>query len=110
MCERHSAEEMRQRLSPAASVILGAITFYRLSFSMILGRQCRFLPTCSEYAAEAIRKHGAWRGMCLALARISRCHPWGESAFDPVPDVTAGKWWQIGAIVRSRRSKMEVHT
>jgi putative membrane protein insertion efficiency factor len=43
------------------------------------------LPTCSDYAAEAIRRHGAWAGFWLGLARVSRCHPWGGEGFDPVP-------------------------
>ncbi|MDX1738212.1 MAG: membrane protein insertion efficiency factor YidD [Alphaproteobacteria bacterium] len=51
-----------------------------------MGRQCRFLPTCSEYAMEAIKKHGPARGSMLAMRRIGRCHPWGESGYDPVPD------------------------
>jgi putative membrane protein insertion efficiency factor len=46
---------------------------------------CRYLPTCSEYAAEAVRVHGAWRGTRLAMSRISRCHPWGGTGYDPVP-------------------------
>lgn len=70
----------------AARLLLGLIHFYRYTFSFFLGRQCRFLPTCSEYALEAVRRHGAVRGGGLALRRISRCHPWGGSGHDPVPD------------------------
>jgi putative membrane protein insertion efficiency factor len=69
-----------------ARLLIGLIGIYRLTFSAILGRSCRFLPTCSEYAEEALRKHGAARGSWLALRRIARCHPWGGSGFDPVPD------------------------
>ena len=71
--------------SPAARLILGAILVYRYSLSAVLGRQCRFAPTCSEYAADAVRSHGALRGGWLGLKRIGRCHPWGGSGYDPVP-------------------------
>lgn len=63
------------------------IHLYRYTLSSLAGRQCRYLPTCSEYAAEAIDRNGAWRGLWLALARLARCHPWGGSGYDPVPDI-----------------------
>lgn len=69
----------------AARLLLGLIFVYRVTLSSIMGRQCRFLPTCSEYAAEAIRLHGVRRGGALAFKRVTRCHPWGGSGFDPVP-------------------------
>lgn len=66
-----------------------AVTFliraYQLSLSGILGRQCRFLPTCSDYTAEAVTRHGLWRGSVLGAQRVCRCHPWGGSGYDPVP-------------------------
>jgi putative membrane protein insertion efficiency factor len=58
---------------------------YKLTLSPWIGRQCRFLPTCSDYAAEALIRHGALRGGMLAARRLCRCHPWGGSGFDPVP-------------------------
>ncbi len=61
------------------------IWIYRHSLSFFIGRQCRFEPSCSAYADEAIKIHGAWRGALLALKRISRCHPWGGQGYDPVP-------------------------
>lgn len=61
------------------------IWLYRHSFSYFLGRQCRFEPSCSVYADEALRLHGAWKGGLLALKRIARCHPWGGTGYDPVP-------------------------
>ena len=70
---------------PAARLMLIAIQAYRLTLSAFLGRQCRFAPTCSEYAADAIRSYGALRGGWLGLKRIGRCHPWGGSGYDPVP-------------------------
>ncbi len=58
---------------------------YKLTLSPLIGRQCRFLPTCSEYAAEALISHGPWRGAWMATSRVCRCNPWGGSGFDPVP-------------------------
>jgi putative membrane protein insertion efficiency factor len=58
---------------------------YQLAISPLLGPRCRFYPSCSQYAIEAIEAHGALRGMWLAIKRISRCHPWHEGGFDPVP-------------------------
>jgi putative membrane protein insertion efficiency factor len=59
---------------------------YRWCVSPFLGRHCRFVPTCSAYALEALDSHGAWRGSVLAVRRICRCHPWGGAGFDPVPE------------------------
>ena len=67
-------------------VMLGLIRAYQLTLSPWLGRQCRFTPTCSAYAAEAIRRFGPKRGAWLALKRLGRCHPWGAPGYDPVPD------------------------
>ena len=58
---------------------------YRHSLSLFMGGQCRFVPTCSAYADEALRLHGAAKGGKLALRRLCRCHPWGGHGFDPVP-------------------------
>jgi putative membrane protein insertion efficiency factor len=68
------------------SAILLLIRIYQLTLSSVLGRRCRFLPTCSDYARQAIEKHGLLCGGQLALRRIGRCHPWGGEGFDPVPD------------------------
>jgi hypothetical protein len=76
--------------------LIAIIRIYQLTFSMIFGRTCRYLPTCSEYASDAIAKHGAWRGFLLAVARVSRCHPWGGEGFDPVPETYEGPVWRIG--------------
>ena len=61
------------------------ILVYQKIISPLLGPSCRFHPTCSEYAKEAIEEHGIPRGTLLALKRISKCHPLGDSGFDPVP-------------------------
>ena len=66
--------------------LLGGIWIYRLFLSPFLGRQCRYLPTCSCYAEEALRRHGAVKGGWLTVRRLARCHPWGGSGYDPVPD------------------------
>jgi hypothetical protein len=66
--------------------LLAAIKLYQLTLSPWLGRQCRYLPTCSAYAAESIERFGALRGSWLALKRLGRCHPWGGSGYDPVPE------------------------
>jgi putative membrane protein insertion efficiency factor len=68
------------------AAILLLIRMYQLTLSSLLGRQCRFLPTCSDYARQAIEKHGILCGGRLALRRIGRCHPWGGEGFDPVPE------------------------
>jgi uncharacterized protein len=73
-------------LSPLAHGLRGAVLAYRYTLSGLIGRTCRFAPSCSEYAAEAIERHGAFGGSWLALRRIARCHPWGGSGYDPVPE------------------------
>jgi len=70
----------------AIAVLLAVIRAYQLTLSSLMGRSCRFLPTCSDYAMEALQRHGLGRGSLLALRRMAKCHPWGGSGFDPVPD------------------------
>lgn len=76
-------------MSPAGAVrafLLGLIRLYQLTLSPWLGTQCRYEPTCSKYAAEALEQHGVVRGVWLAAKRLGRCHPWGgRSGYDPVP-------------------------
>ena len=59
---------------------------YRWLISPFLGVNCRYQPTCSRYALDAIERHGAWRGSWFAIRRIGRCHPWGGAGHDPVPE------------------------
>ncbi|HEV7803209.1 MAG TPA: membrane protein insertion efficiency factor YidD [Burkholderiales bacterium] len=66
-------------------ILLGLIAGYRYLLSPLLGPSCRFYPTCSAYASEAIDRYGALRGSWLALKRILKCHPWHPGGFDPVP-------------------------
>ncbi len=74
-----------------SAVLRGLIRGYQLFLSPLLPPSCRYLPSCSEYAAEAIARHGAWRGTWLALLRLLRCHPWGGSGYDPVPPQVRGR-------------------
>jgi len=72
-------------MSIAARAAKWMIRLYQAAFSPYFGRQCRFLPTCSEYAWQAIDKYGFWRGGGLAVRRIMRCHPLSAGGYDPVP-------------------------
>ena len=66
--------------------LIQLIRFYRLAISPWLGANCRYEPSCSSYAIEALQVHGILKGSALAARRIGRCHPWGGSGYDPVPD------------------------
>ncbi|MGA2549456.1 MAG: membrane protein insertion efficiency factor YidD [Burkholderiaceae bacterium] len=68
-------------------VLLSFIGLYRATIRPFLGTRCRFHPSCSEYALESIRSHGAVRGAILALRRVGRCNPWHAGGYDPVPPV-----------------------
>ena len=68
-----------------ARLLIGLVRLYRYLLSPWWGAQCRFTPTCSEFAIEALRRHGALKGAWLAARRVSRCHPWHAGGFDPVP-------------------------
>jgi putative membrane protein insertion efficiency factor len=71
-------------------VLLGAIRLYQVTLASVMGGQCRFEPSCSHYAAEAIERHGVTRGVRLAAWRLLRCHPFARAGYDPVPLVKAG--------------------
>jgi uncharacterized protein len=72
-------------VSLPARVLVAAIGLYRGLISPLLGRHCRYEPTCSRYAMDAVSRYGAARGGLMALRRIGRCHPWAPGGFDPVP-------------------------
>lgn len=76
-------------MTPFAHIVALPVRAYRLIFSPWVGFNCRYQPTCSAYAMEALEKHGAIKGSLLAARRIGRCHPWGSSGYDPVPGSTS---------------------
>jgi hypothetical protein len=69
-----------------AKPLLALVWLYRKGVSPLLGANCRFEPSCSAYAEQALRQYGGFKGGWLALKRISRCHPWGGSGYDPLPN------------------------
>lgn len=66
-------------------IVLLPVYFYRICISPFIPPRCRYTPTCSQYALDAVKKHGVIKGGWLAIKRILRCHPWGGSGYDPVP-------------------------
>lgn len=76
---------MTDEVSPVARVCIGAVRLYQWTLRPFIGANCRFYPTCSEYAVDALRRHGALRGAGLAGWRVLRCNPWTQGGYDPVP-------------------------
>ncbi len=72
-------------MSAVAGVLAGAVRAYQLTLRPVIGAHCRFEPSCSHYAIDALRTHGAARGSLLAARRVLRCNPWTASGYDPVP-------------------------
>jgi putative membrane protein insertion efficiency factor len=79
-------------MTPAAHLAVGLVRTYQWTIRPLIGAHCRFWPSCSEYAVEAFKEHGALHGGALAARRILRCNPWHEGGYDPVPPAhrTAG--------------------
>lgn len=75
-------------MTPAAAALTGAVRVYQYTLRPFIGAHCRYEPSCSHYAVEALRLHGALRGSALSARRILRCNPWQAGGFDPVPPPT----------------------
>lgn len=75
----------RSLCKPLGWLFVGLIRFYQCAISPWFPAACRFTPTCSQYALEAVKKYGPFKGGWLTVKRLSRCHPWGGSGYDPVP-------------------------
>ena len=78
------SDSISRRVSPFAWPLIGLIYVYRATLSPIMGQSCRFYPTCSHYAEDALRQYGAARGGWMALRRVLKCHPWHDGGYDPV--------------------------
>ncbi|MCW3159438.1 membrane protein insertion efficiency factor YidD [Micropruina sonneratiae] len=74
-------------------VLIALLRAYRFLISPLYGQVCKFYPSCSAYALEAVTVHGAWRGTGLAARRLGRCHPWSLGGYDPVPGTDAARAW-----------------
>ena len=99
--EAQSSRPSMSSLSPAAWLALGLIWLYRHSLSLVMGRGCRYAPTCSDYTSQAIIRFGFWAGGWLGLSRILRCNPYGASGYDPLPETLdpSARWylpWRYG--------------
>jgi hypothetical protein len=95
-------------MSVGATLLKAPIHLYRWTLKPYVGWNCRHVPTCSDYALEAIDENGPWRGFWLTASRLSRCHPWGTRGHDPVPDIRAERHplapWRYGRWRHRKRS------
>jgi uncharacterized protein len=92
-------------LSLPARLLVAAIRVYQAFFSGLMPSACKFYPSCSHYAADAVRLHGARHGFWLALRRLARCHPFSRGGVDPVPDPVDSKSGNSGATAASRAGR-----
>jgi putative membrane protein insertion efficiency factor len=76
------------KYDPVRYLLIGFLRAYRLLISPLYGQVCRYHPSCSAYALDAVREHGSVRGVWLAVRRLGRCHPWAAGGYDPVPPRT----------------------
>ena len=87
-CARAPVGAEPERRALGARVVLALLAAYQLVLSPLLGPRCRFYPTCSSYAIQAVREHGVWRGGVLTMKRLFKCHPWHVGGHDPVPTLS----------------------
>jgi putative membrane protein insertion efficiency factor len=92
-------------VSGVRTVLLAPIRFYQRFVSPLFPRRCKYLPTCSDYAVQAVREYGAWRGFVLASWRLLRCNPWSHGGYDPVSDQTLFKRRESSASAASPPSR-----
>jgi uncharacterized protein len=92
-------------MSRSARALLFAVRVYQAFFSAMMPSACKFYPSCSHYAAEALRIHGARRGLWLALRRISRCHPFTRGGVDLVPDAESGAGFSLRGLLHLAQDK-----
>jgi putative membrane protein insertion efficiency factor len=90
-------------MNPVRALLIGLVKGYRLLLSPSLGSSCRFTPTCSAYALEALQKHGAAAGTGLTLSRIARCHPWCDGGHDPVPQEKPRLFTRLGELHQQKK-------
>lgn len=95
-------------MTPAAAVLRFLIRAYQLAISPFFPAHCRYWPSCSAYAGEAVHKHGAIAGSWLAVRRIARCHPWGGHGYDPVPGPRAHGGYADGETATTEKMKQGV--
>ena len=82
-------------------VLIGLLRVYRAVISPLYGNVCKFYPSCSAYALEAVRVHGAVKGVWLAARRLVRCHPWSLGGYDPVPGTAAASAWEAECLAKA---------
>lgn len=99
-----AADQQARKPSAAGWVLIGLISLYRKFVSPMLGANCRFYPSCSAYALEAVQLHGALKGSWLAVRRLSRCHPFHAGGIDPVPGSVFERDWAVQTRVDQRRA------
>ncbi len=85
MTDKKKHDQPSRSPGPVARLLIMLVRLYQSTLSLYIGRQCRFVPTCSEFFISAVRRHGSIRGSWLGLRRILRCHPFSPGGFDPVP-------------------------
>ena len=89
------------------TVLIALLKAYRAVISPLYGQVCKYYPSCSAYALEAVTVHGAWRGSGLALRRLAHCHPWSLGGYDPVPGTDAARAWAAEQAEKAQREQAQ---